>query len=486
MELNSTEARPAMTDSPSSAFFDNLPTEMKVNVFAFVRTKADQKAVCLVSNEWNALMAPMLWDILASQFRPTSTMSLTTLLRPGNNILPHVKKIYVGRSQPDPSDKSCDTTVEAVLRFVVGALPNALYHFTSDMTLSSSFVMYLLQSQPTLKIFHGRWERSGPEVPSEIASVGQATWLAPTIRQLRQLTLYVDHECTLNRDDCRFLIQHARCLETLDIRGFKGKPSVELSSKEIFGDLEAIDGTPTKFLHLSRLLLCNVEFGIAPTTIFSHIDFSALKILTIVRCSQAPPFLEALVAYYSRAPCKLNRLDVMLRDHRRVAKDAAVQALERLLDCIPPLCSLTLDPGAEKHLNVACFVRHGSRLRNLLLGNARTMLRPYLSYSALTKLLHACPELRQLAVALPPIEMGPIERAGSEFVLGASSQLPQTELESALVRAVAHSEGRRNTNTTLGHYRYRSETPYSAHFVPTNHRLPYATEPGVRRPSVDR
>jgi len=68
-----------MADVSSATDFHALPAELKVNVFAFIRTKADKKLTCLVSKEWRALMAPMLWESSDSMFMPTHE-GLNTLL----------------------------------------------------------------------------------------------------------------------------------------------------------------------------------------------------------------------------------------------------------------------------------------------------------------------------------------------------------------------------------------------------------------------
>ncbi|KAF2826088.1 hypothetical protein CC86DRAFT_406388 [Ophiobolus disseminans] len=267
MDSNSTRIHPIMTELSPTTFFNDLPTEMKITIFTFVRTMADKRAVCLVSREWRRLMPPMLWDVFVPTFQPLPTGSLTALLQSGSNILPHIKRIHVRVIAPSGTEKVHDPSVEASLKFIIGALPkNVLQRFTSDMSFSTSFFMHLLQSQQQWQTFNLRWHPLHLKVPSEIVSAGQAVWLASSLGSLKQLTLYADPTCASNLDDCRFLIQSTDQLDALEIRGFKSKPSIEILCVQLFSGLEPVDGTPARILCPSRLTFCNLDLATKPTT----------------------------------------------------------------------------------------------------------------------------------------------------------------------------------------------------------------------------
>jgi hypothetical protein len=68
----------------------------------------------------------------------------------------------------------------------------------------------------------------------------------------------------------------------------------------------------------------------------------------------------------------------------------------------------------------------------------------------ITVLLHVCTELRQLAIDMCPVDLGPIERVGLGFSLGTGSHLPQTELEAVLVRSVDILRLNHHTNIAPG------------------------------------
>jgi hypothetical protein len=354
-------------DAAPAASFSNLPTEMKVNVFAFIRTKLDQRAVCLVSREWRALMVPMLWEALTSTFQPTPSKSMAALLQPQSGILPHVKRVNV-KSGRSPTAAVCESNIQATLRCLFTALPKqALHTFTSDLTLPASLLVQLLQSQPQLRYLSPRVDNPGSDEPVEVASVGGAPWLASSLSQLAELKVYVHSQSTPKNDESRFLVENSVNISALGLLGQSGSTSAEMISRTVLDVPGAHNQGLTRTLELTRLLFASLCFANYSTTMFKSINFSALVTLRIASCQRTTPFLEALTVLYSRSPCKLQRLHITLRSHGDGEHDAAMQAIESLLQCVPPLRQIYIDVGADKLVSTTCLLRHGSTLRTLWL-----------------------------------------------------------------------------------------------------------------------
>jgi hypothetical protein len=77
-----------------------------------------------------------------------------------------------------------------------------------------------------------------------------------------------------------------------------------------------------------------MRVNVTPTTIFRYINFSSLTILHMLRCKRAAPFINALSAFYTRAPCKLKDLRVCLRKSKGDENDDVVQAIQSVLSCV--------------------------------------------------------------------------------------------------------------------------------------------------------
>ncbi|KAF2826081.1 hypothetical protein CC86DRAFT_466873 [Ophiobolus disseminans] len=74
--------------------FSTLPTELKLNVFDFVRNPNDRARICLVNQEWWYLMGPVLWKRLNNSFDTLTSDALGALLQPDNGVLRHTLKEF--------------------------------------------------------------------------------------------------------------------------------------------------------------------------------------------------------------------------------------------------------------------------------------------------------------------------------------------------------------------------------------------------------
>jgi hypothetical protein len=197
---------PEMTESSRVVSLRGLPTELKDNIFAFIRTKADKRTVCLVNKEWNALMAPSLWEILESTFEPSPARSLDVLLQPKSGILPHVIQIYVRRGISG-GRTGWHESLEATSTSLIDAIPkNSLLAFKSFATLPALVLVRLLESQQRLETLDTKWSSSDSNEPGVVASLAQAPWIASNLCRINDLSVFINHTSQSQNNDCRFLI----------------------------------------------------------------------------------------------------------------------------------------------------------------------------------------------------------------------------------------------------------------------------------------
>jgi hypothetical protein len=298
--------------------------------------------------------------------------------------------------------------------------------------LSASTFMHLLQNHQRLRNIFARVDGPDSNEPLEIASVGRAPWITPSLSHVEQLLVYIDPENPTAQEESRVLIRTSKRLVKLEIWGLENAPPLESASTSIFDDNDLVISGQVKVLKLFKLGLCNLSFKPLPTTIFEHIDFSSLEGLRITRCKGARSFIHTLAAYYSRTSCNLKRLDILLQKHPDTMR-ATVRAIERLLQCVPPLRQLYVDTGSDRLVNVTCLLRHGKALQTLWLATGRAEVLEHLTAENFVTLLDYCPLLKQFATNLCPIDLGPIGSMGSNFALGKDDCLPQTELSAILV-----------------------------------------------------
>jgi hypothetical protein len=418
-----------MTEPSPGAPFRGLPTELKDHIFAFIRMKVDQRSVCLVNREWNALMAPSFWEILETTLEPTPSRSLTVLLQPQNRILSNVKHILVRKG---PVRKAgWNESIEATLLSLITVLPeNSLRFFGSHYLLPPSCLLHLLQSQQRLERLVVKLDSADPIESGQLNSLTQAPWIAPSLGHIKTLTAFVSPAIKPQNDDFRFLIKNAKSLETLKVNLFPSERSLSYRSKYPWDD-EDVFTIPK----LSRLDLQFVHLQ-ACSPFLKHVDFSFLTSLRFVSCQSDLSFLQTLARYYSQRPCNLAKLEISLKlRHSGGPIKETHQALEHLLYVLPPHRHLKLDAGNDRLVSTACLLRHGTMLQSLCLSAEHTTAKIYLSLSDLTTILRACPHLQQLAIALCLVDLGSIEDFGANFTLGSNTAASaQAELEAMLVR----------------------------------------------------
>jgi hypothetical protein len=374
-------------------------------------------------------MAPMLWNELDTTFEVKPTRELRSLLRPDSGITRHVKTIHVRRGA---ADTGSDTRLESILRLVIGTLSrDSLLAFNSDVTISASLFLQLLQCQQKLERLATLIHSPDPKEPYEISSIDRASWIASSLHHMENLALSIaDQEMNVGNN---FLIKNSPRLKFLAFRGNHDTSSFEHVSRVLFDGLRTSEDHSVDPLRLQRLLYHYLDFAASPTTIFTYIDFSALETLQIIRCKDVSPFLLALVGVYTQSPCNLKRVHILLRKTEYFARDPTIRAIEQFLGCISPVQHLSLDTGADKLVGSACLLKHAPTLLALWLGTGYAEAGAHLNTRDLSTLLEDCIHLEQLAIHLCPIDLGSIENVGSNFSLVTPDTAPLTELEAMLV-----------------------------------------------------
>lgn len=419
-DLNMTEPSPVVS-------FGLLPPEIKANVFAFIRTPKGRATVCLVCKGWRIMMNPSLWARLESTFEETPTRNLTSLLQPGSGILPHIRELSICEPDIEPGRGGHR---QEVLKAVIGALPkDSLTEFFSQGELYESTVVQLLQSQRQLTFFDTPIKETADHEPPQLPSIRAAPWLIPSLHHIKVLYICAS-TCVSTGKDCTFLIKSCPSLKTFSIDFFWCDSSLEFISQMIF---ESETPAPIGLLNLGKVRFADMHVGVAPNTTFRYIDFSSLTQLYILRCKRAAPFLDALSAFYARAPCRLDCLHVCLSKSRGDENDNLVQAIQSLLNCVSPLKELYVETSTDALVDLSCIFRFSNRLKILWWGSKRVQAISYLGLGDLVQLSQACPLLEQLAIDLCPMSTEALESPGSIFALDQDLYLPQTELLSILV-----------------------------------------------------
>ena len=405
--------------------FSNLPTEMKLNVFAFIRNDSDQANVCLVSREWRSLMAPILWETLIISTDTLCSDQLATLLHPNNGVLRNVRHLHMASS--DSTDiTACEPRLEALMQLLIGALPkNSLLALTSLQAISVPLLLNALQCQQTLEELEICIESEDHASHLGVSVAAHGPWLAPTLSGVQTMTIFLDDDQSYTISGT--LISSSQQLEDLTVMGTSSFASLEHRG----GRFDVI-GTPnaTSVDCLMTKLRSLALFGLdlRPTsTLDKYLDSTRLRKLRLVGCIGVIPLLRSLAEAFTRA-CSLQELEVSSMGI--TWEPGVTQAIQGLLNSFSGIKHLWLALEEAPMVSISCLARHGSTLRQLGLDPKSGP-----EVSSLVNLLTACPHLEGLAVDFGSIELGHIHKLGSDFTLQKATDVPhvQTRLEAFLV-----------------------------------------------------
>ncbi|KAI4908040.1 uncharacterized protein J4E92_010986 [Alternaria infectoria] len=413
----------------ASATFSDLPTELVVNVFAFIRQKKDQGVVCLVSRSWRELMAPILWEklelSLGDHQGSSPGRSLTTLLDPNSGILPHVRNLCF----EDFTDEDSNNRLESLILALPRDKLRIFQAYGGDM--QHEVFLQLLRSQTKLEKIYAVTPSLclGSTRATHIVSQESRARVASLTPELEEITLIL--ECTREDKvddvyrDLQSFIDLYLSLERLELSGEHEDP-ISLQG------LLWLSPESRLFSNLTSIKMEAMSLVPDASYQFSHnFDVARLEKLHLKDCSSMSLFFESLSESYIETPGKLRELCIDLPgpdpyhdDGEHDVQVKTTESIENFLKVCPRLENLDLNLRNGKLVDKSCLLPHAETLRNLVIKKSRNESTDsqshYYSEDEVGVILRACTKLRGLAINLPPSDRGYITQVGDGFQFNAN------------------------------------------------------------------
>jgi hypothetical protein len=415
------------------ATYESLPTELKMNVFAYVLRPTDQANICLVSREFRSMMGPLLWEKLTLNVRMATFDRVLTLLHPSNGVLRNVRHLYVSDTLEMTVGK-CSSSLETILQLFIGALPReVLRSFVSGLVISGPVILQLLMCQRTITTLDSPYESDTYSAPGGTSTFLNAPWIPSLLASVTNLCIYVESAKPKTYEISGTLLKSVPGLKELTIAGDSLFSTLDCDS----GQLDAFGGTntdadPSPLLLLSYLRMLSMDLA-QDSVIYRYVDIASLRHLHLNKCINIASFLTALA---TRLPKTHNLVRLVVIVAEEVTDpDGDIQAIETLLASVTGFQDLSFDVAGGRMVDTSAICRHGSTLHHLGLYSSIDDGK-YVSPAQLATTLNGCPELIGLAINFCGVDMGTVQTLGSGFRLQkieGTRRVP-TELESFLVR----------------------------------------------------
>ncbi|RYN45992.1 hypothetical protein AA0114_g8636 [Alternaria tenuissima] len=382
--------------------FADLPTEMVVNVFKFVRQRPDQGAVCLVSRLWRKIMAPVMWEKLETNLRESGSRSLGTLLKADSNILPHVREL-----------KICSVTfghdMEDRLKLLIAALPRDKLrtihctYYIKDLTFQQ-----LLLSQRKLESIQvaTSFTNLDQRTESHFLSHDYFSWTASMMSEVKQIKFDL------------FRKENGQARKTLKIlrKAFDACSKLEnlilIDTRAFPGSLQDILSYATGgqlFFQLTSVTLQGLDLVPNGSQPFCHnFNVTNLQQMNLTSCDDVIPFLDSLTRSYSEMSGALKVLSIQLREDDPTPVETA-SSVEGFLKACPKLKDLSLVLARCPLVGKDCLLSHADTLRSLVVSTDPLEQRAYSKHD-LERILKACKRLKCLAINFPPIRLGSVTK----------------------------------------------------------------------------
>ncbi|KAI4645487.1 uncharacterized protein J4E78_009399 [Alternaria triticimaculans] len=412
----------------ASATFSDLPTELIVNVFAFIRQKKDQGIVCLVSRSWRELMAPILWEKLEFNLGDhqgsSPGRSLTTLLDPNSGILPHVRNLCFA----DFTDEDAENRLESLIL----ALPrDKLRIFQAYGDMQHEVFLQLLRSQTKLEKFYAvtPFTCLGSTSDYHYASREYRAWVASLTPELKEISLLLERE---EEDEEEEVEKNHRNLQSfIDLYPSLERLNLSADCDPPISLQELLSLSPESRLFSNLTSIKMEAMSLVPDALyqFSHnFDVTSLEKLHLKDCSSMSLFFDSLSESYIETPGKLRelciRLDNGVEDEVQVETTTSIENFLKV--CCARLENLELHLSNGKLVDKSCLLPHAETLRNVIIEKSQYGIPDsqshYYSGDEVGVILRACTKLRGLAINLPPIDLGHITELGNEFQFKASER----------------------------------------------------------------
>jgi len=359
-------------------------------------------------------MAPILWEHLTLRVATSLPGELACLLNPNDGVLAHVRSIDILEGLDGTAEVEMDSEFGVAFQFIFGALQkNCLSTLRFYIHISMTTLLRVLQPQQALKTLRLRSLPSGASPSSDLCLASHSSWVTPTLRNIKNLFIPIGDGEHNAYENSAYLLKSTPNLKKLTLWGLPNSWSLhDLHGKDVFGG----PGPGLQTLQLDRLHLHCLILKTYPASLFTVIDFSVLRELSVTRCCrQVGAFLTALVPGVSKVP-SLRRLEITVA-LISIPSDDALEAIEALVTSTSSLRELWLDVGKERLIDVACLAGYGNTLKGLGLAASSRTQGPYYSALDLDKLLTQAPKLVDLAVSLCPINLGHVRHLGAKFKL---------------------------------------------------------------------
>ncbi|CAI9631116.1 unnamed protein product [Alternaria burnsii] len=423
-----------MADPGITATFSDLPTEMKATIFGYLQRNDHKKSACLVSRSWRNMMAPILWEHLTLRVATTLPGELACLLNPNDGVLAHVRSIDIRPGLDGLEKFELNSEFGIAFRLIFGALQkNCLSTLRFYIDISMTTLLSVLQSQQALETLWFATLPSYKDPSSNLFLTAHSSWLTPTLRNIKNLRIAIDDEDHNANENSAYLLKNTPKLNYLSLDGFNIFLH-DLYGNDAFGE----PGATTQSLQLDLLRLGWLDLKTYPASLFTVIDFSVLRALSIVDCYNIGAFLTALVPGASQVPA-LKKLGISAHSSSHLS-EATVKAIETLVTSISSLQDLWLNVGKGRLVDVACLAGNGNMLKRLVLATSSRTQGPYYSALDLDKLLTQAPNLEHIAINLCPISLGHVRYLGTQFKLFQQNGNDYVfgETEPLLVRIAKH------------------------------------------------
>ncbi|KAF2268957.1 hypothetical protein CC78DRAFT_529585 [Lojkania enalia] len=427
------------------AQFWDLPPETMANVFAFIRLKQDQKSICLVCRVWRDLMAPYLWHTLCTTLLETPSRTLRTLIQPTNSILPHVRRLAVLPGHTDVPETAAAAAYDNLM-LLLRALPrDRLQAFNFRYFYTPHSIYLLLLSQQKLTTLHlGRLLASKKHVYNESVRMG-SIYPTSTIASLEHITIRISPPRSLYqlfRDNLRFVLENAPKFKRLRLRFSSGGysvPQIGNIPKDLFEGPGQSPAFP-HILQIEQLYLSMLPFSDEAGVLLRYIDFRRLQLLRIHYCKNLATLLTSIAASFAAGNYSLRylKVDTSLLSYAETQRQRG--AIVALLRSFSGLVHLGVNTRRMRPLDPNVIIGHSNTLTSLLSHSTATNGSPALwSVQELATILEACVNIKQLGIALPHIDLGPLNDLGSEFGFTTQSEYDvKSRLEAVLETIARH------------------------------------------------
>ncbi|KAF2740132.1 hypothetical protein EJ04DRAFT_482857 [Polyplosphaeria fusca] len=460
-------------DRATATAFSFLSTDLKLDIFDYVRSKYDQGNARLVCKEWNHFVKSQMWRNITTTLGGSFMEHTRKLLEEQEFCLHDIRVLHVGGKYAIPNYQTIDESrvwtrsvgpdYDASFSGFMGLLrKDQLLEFSSpkDTPLTSTQFLRLLHRQSNLRTFRARLDLA------DIAAEDRASWhsehcssITSALRSLKSLRIYAGERVAKDshrrgrhimvpslRGDFEMscngpLLRSVPLLDCLEICGWphyygcwKGdRRDIWCGPHRV--PLMAILANPADPIcfpgSLTRLILADVDLLDGTDTFLNGINIATLRELKLMFCKEPWPLLRSLAACLRQTTTQLKVLVI----RRPIVDTKGMRECQRgvmteLLTSFSGLEELEFDTMWAQCVNwKTCLANHGT-LKKLLV-SSNFCFGELIWTDTIASIFEQCPDLESFAYR-PERKSGPRDE---NPVLELPSSLPSLLCESLNVVA---------------------------------------------------